>query len=437
MAPHWYTSEGSTVITKQVQTANSDPGSLSMIFSDTSNLAKIYALVAGSRITLDRNVNGRMTIAVDLTGLSSSDITNFQAAVSANTDVAANTVARHTHANKTTLDKFSEPWGVLNFNGVPVNFENPFLGQWQDGAVTISVDTTLTRDMYYDTLVVNAWVRLNAAWYRIFAKTSVTVNGIISNNWFNASWSTGWLWASAGTLKWWLDGKNGSIWATGAIPAVAGTAWLTGTASANSLWVAGTAWGAGWDTGNYGPNSIASGGASWAGWARTVAINLPKSIYQFMAFVDANYSVNNVTAYYSSSAWGGWGGWGAAYWSPATGWTGGWGGWWWGIVFIYTPSLTIWATWVIEANWWAGWNGTAWTGGTGWQTAGWGGWGSGWAGWVVILIYKAISNAWVVRALWWAAWAGWSPLQFGGTWATAWAGWVSWNTWNTYTYTYI
>lgn len=80
-----------------------------MIFSDTSNLAKIYALVAGSRITLDRNVNGRMTIAVDLTGLSSSDITNFQAAVSANTDVAANTVARHTHANKTTLDKFSEP----------------------------------------------------------------------------------------------------------------------------------------------------------------------------------------------------------------------------------------------------------------------------------------------------------------------------------------
>lgn len=79
-----------------------------MIFTESSLLTQIYALVAGNRITIDRNVNGRMTIAVDLSGLSSADISDFQAAVSGNTDVAANTAARHTHANKTTLDKFSE-----------------------------------------------------------------------------------------------------------------------------------------------------------------------------------------------------------------------------------------------------------------------------------------------------------------------------------------
>lgn len=161
-----------------------------MIFSETALLTQIYALVAGTRVTLDRNVNGRMTINVDLTGLSSTDISDFTAAVNGNANVAANTAARHTHSNLSVLNSFADVSGALSYNGNQILTQNPFIGQGQDGNVTISANTTLTRDMYYDTLVVNAGIRLSANGYRIFAKTSVTVNGIVSNNGTNASAAT-------------------------------------------------------------------------------------------------------------------------------------------------------------------------------------------------------------------------------------------------------
>lgn len=53
-----------------------------------------------------------------------------------------------------------------------------------DGDVVISVNTTLTRDMDYNSLVVNAGVTLTTAGFVIFCKTSVTVNatGLIVRN---------------------------------------------------------------------------------------------------------------------------------------------------------------------------------------------------------------------------------------------------------------
>lgn len=53
-----------------------------------------------------------------------------------------------------------------------------------DGDVTISVNTTLTRDMDYNSLVVNAGVTLTTAGFIIFCKTSLTVNatGLIVRN---------------------------------------------------------------------------------------------------------------------------------------------------------------------------------------------------------------------------------------------------------------
>jgi len=433
---HWYTNENTIIVQKTVETANSDVWSNSMIFSETATLTRIFALVAWSRITINRDMGtGRMTIAVDLTWLSSSDISDFQAAVSANTDVAANTAARHTHANKTTLDKFSESgWLLFDWNAITV--QNPFIWQWQDWTVTISSNTTLSRDMYYDNLTVDAWIRLSANWYRIFVRNTLTVNGIISNNGSNASGSTFGAWAPAWTLKWWLDWKNGSAWATWSIPAVAGTAWVNWTAIANSLSVNGV-WGwKWWDTWDYWGSSIASWGVASTGWTATPAVNLPKSLYQYMAFVDANYATNNAILYYSPAWWAGWGwGW-AAYGTPATwwtGWGGGWGGW---HLFIYARIIVISATGIIESNWWNGWNGTNGTGWTWWQTAwGWGGWG-GWSGWDVILIYTSLTNSGTIRSLWWAPWSWWSPLLFGWIWATAGNPWTAWNNGNIYQYIY-
>lgn len=53
-------------------------------------------------------------------------------------------------------------------------------GDGSDGDVTISSPTTLTRDMYYNNLVVNS--TLNTAGWRIFVKETISGNGTIANN---------------------------------------------------------------------------------------------------------------------------------------------------------------------------------------------------------------------------------------------------------------
>jgi hypothetical protein len=51
-------------------------------------------------------------------------------------------------------------------------------GDGSDGNVTLGVNTTLTRDMYYDTLALNGFT-LNTASYRVFAKTAISGSGSI------------------------------------------------------------------------------------------------------------------------------------------------------------------------------------------------------------------------------------------------------------------
>lgn len=55
-------------------------------------------------------------------------------------------------------------------------------GSGSDGPAIISVNTTLTRDMFYTTLTVNAGVTLKTGGFRIHATTSVTNNGTIDNS---------------------------------------------------------------------------------------------------------------------------------------------------------------------------------------------------------------------------------------------------------------
>lgn len=56
------------------------------------------------------------------------------------------------------------------------------LGTGADGDVTISDDTTLTADVFYDNLTVNNGVTLNTGGYRVFVRGTLTNNGTIQRN---------------------------------------------------------------------------------------------------------------------------------------------------------------------------------------------------------------------------------------------------------------
>jgi len=70
-------------------------------------------------------------------------------------------------------------------------FPSMIWGDGSDGAVVISSNTTLTRDMYYSDLTVNSTFTLNTGGYRIFVSGTLTNNGTIANNGGNASGPTG------------------------------------------------------------------------------------------------------------------------------------------------------------------------------------------------------------------------------------------------------
>jgi hypothetical protein len=64
-------------------------------------------------------------------------------------------------------------------------------GDGNDGNVTISVNTTLSRDMFYNNLTVNSGVTLNPGGYRIFVKGTLTNNGLIARDGNNATLQLG------------------------------------------------------------------------------------------------------------------------------------------------------------------------------------------------------------------------------------------------------
>ena len=76
---------------------------------------------------------------------------------------------------------------IVEVGKVPSDFEtfdvipDSIYGSGMDGNVTISSNTTLTRDMYYNNLDVNAGVTLNTAGYRVFVRNTLTGAGTSSN----------------------------------------------------------------------------------------------------------------------------------------------------------------------------------------------------------------------------------------------------------------
>lgn len=123
-------------------------------------------------------------------------------------------------------------------------------GDGSDGNVTISAGTTtLTADMYYDTLTVDAGAVLATAGFRVFCKTAAVINGTVRNN------------GLAGSAV----GVGGSVGNNVLRPTAAGGAGGTaaGTAGTNVTNALGGAGGAG---------GAGSGGAGGAGGTVTVPV---------------------------------------------------------------------------------------------------------------------------------------------------------------------
>ena len=301
---------------------------------------------------------------------------------------------------------------------------------WTDWDVTISTNTTLSKDMYYNNLTINSWVTLNPAWYRIYVKWKLTNNGTIERNWNNggnganaigwssAAWWTGAAWLTAWSIWAWWAGGNGAngTFSNSTNPWANWTAWWNiGSSYSNVNWVAwwnwwGWTWWAWWNW--------------WAWWTTTRAAwyNKIMNVGETISLFAHPNAISNINFYVSYNAIAWWG-WGASWWTNAWLWS---SWWWWGggsawwIIWIAAHELEN--NWTIRANWWTG--GNAWTSTANGDVFGWsGGWG-GWNWWVLFIVYKTNPVVWTLQVNWWA-WGTWSAWWTG----TAWQNGTNWESW--------
>lgn len=279
-------------------------------------------------------------------------------------------------------------------------------GDGSDGDVTISADTTLTRDMFYNSLTVNSTKVVTTGGYRIFVKGTLTVNGsIMYNGGTGGTGGNGSTSAADGS-----QGTNGTagIAGTGTSTGVvsggidgaaggagSGVAGSTGSSSSNSIGTSsGSTGGAGGRTGMGGM----AAGTGGAGGSVTTKI-IPRA---FGVAFDTTYNGALLTGNASSGGGGGGsladsfsGGFtnGRCGGSGGGGGSGGCGG----IVPIYARKIIISATGSIEAK-----GGNGGTGGNGADQStgsntrnggGGGGGGAGGTGGIIILVYKSLTNS--------------------------------------------
>lgn len=154
-----------------------------------------------------------------------------------------------------------------------------------DGIVTLSSDFTMTRDMYYGTLVINTGVTLYTNGYRLFAKNSIENNGTIDRSGNNAVGTAAGPALVAGTLG---IGSAGGAGGT--------AAGVAGVATSASLGANGGAGGAG------------SGGAGGGGASaiQVTAVQGGTELFQSAHRAQHGYTVSNVIV--AAGAGGGGGG---------------------------------------------------------------------------------------------------------------------------------
>ena len=168
--------------------------------------------------------------------------------------------------------------GTITIQTSSVAGDSPLFGDGSDGAVTISVNTTLSSDMYYSSLTVNSGVTLNTGGYRVFVSGTLTNNGTISR-----VGNVGTAGNAGETTTFGTGGAGGAALAGGTIPgSLAGVAGGNGSNSgvgvvgsngsneANGVGSAGAAGGAGGGTGGD------LGGAAGTGGTVTTSASKPR-----------------------------------------------------------------------------------------------------------------------------------------------------------------
>lgn len=191
-----------------------------------------------------------------------------------------------------------------------IDYTSLVVGDGSDGSVVISATTTLTKDMNYQNLTVNAATSLITGGYRVYVNGILTNNGIISNNGTASGGTDGGAAGAAGTLlgggvgagsgvngRGGGGGGGGVVFIAARTVAVQGTiqakggdggnavsgsnssAGTAGTTIANSLIQSGT----GGASGNATPNSGSSGGA-----ITTSSKMSPKSPFMLMMMLDGS-----------------------------------------------------------------------------------------------------------------------------------------------------
>ena len=114
-------------------------------------------------------------------------------------------------------------------------------GYGTDGSVAISGTATLTRDMFYSNLTINAGAVLNTAGFRVFVRDTCTINngGIIQNNGAAASGSAAGAGAPAATLGGGGSGASGlvnsSVAGTNIVDALGGNGGQGGSGGAGGM----------------------------------------------------------------------------------------------------------------------------------------------------------------------------------------------------------
>ena len=164
------------------------------------------------------------------------------------------------------IDRFGQDRSPVQKTGTDKIF-----GNGSDGNVTISANTSLSRDMYYNTLTVNSGITLFTNGFKIFVKETLTNNGTIGMPTATAQTTT----VMAGSVMTRIDGTAGYI----SGDAISGTLTLAEVRNMDSLiegimqkganrrvWFAGAAGAAGTSgTANAGGGSGANAGTAGTG----------------------------------------------------------------------------------------------------------------------------------------------------------------------------
>lgn len=246
-------------------------------------------------------------------------------------------------------------WGAWEKN---TKHNIDFFGTGADGDVTISANTTLTRDMHYNNLTVNATYTLNTDGYSVYVKNKLTNNGTIADNGNAASWVTpwaGWHYKTAGAAMWTIT--QDYLW---------------------KWWQWGNAWSMGGQSAQI---------STYTGWRYT--IQTPFEIGRILAnrFIWSGW-VNGIWSWYTSYFQGAW-------------WASGW--------YVWIFAMRIVGNGVFQAKWGA-WSAASPIHWTYWS---WG--GGGWSGWLIFLVTNYFGFVWTTDVTG-GAFGAWS----GNIVATAW-----------------